>query len=59
MKIEVKLSPEQKLQAQHIEALRAQIRQGDARIAAYIKAQNKPALVIKRAIKGWLVRLFN
>lgn len=59
MKINVKLSPEQWEQVQHVEALRAQIRQGDARIAEYIKAQNKPALVIKRAIKGWLVRLFN
>jgi len=59
MKIEVKLSPEQKLQAQHVNALRGQIREGEARIAAYIKAQNKPSLVIRRAIKGWLVRLFN
>ena len=59
MKIQVKLSPEQWEQVQHVETLRAQIRQGDARIAEYIKAQNKPALVIRRAIKGWLVRLFN
>lgn len=59
MKIDVKLTPEQARLVQHVEALRAQIRQGDARIAEYIKAQNKPALVIKRAIKGWLVRLFN
>ena len=59
MKIQVKLSPEQWEQMQRIDALREQIRQGDARIAAYIKAQNKPAIVIKRAIKGWLVRLFN
>lgn len=59
MKIQIKLSPAQWEQVQHVEALRAQIRQGDARIAEYIKAQNKPALVIRRAIKGWLVRLFN
>lgn len=59
MKIDVKLTPEQCKQVQHVEALRAQIRQGDARIAEYIKAQNKPALVIKRVIKGWLMRLFN
>lgn len=59
MKIEVKLSPEQWEHVQHVDALRAQIREGDARIAAYIKAQNKPSLVIRRAIKGWLVRLFN
>jgi hypothetical protein len=59
MEIHIKLSPEQKLQAQHVDALRAQIREGEARLAAYIKAQNKPALVIRRAIKGWLVRLFN
>jgi hypothetical protein len=46
-------------QAKQIGALIAQVRQGQAKLDAYIKQQNKPHLVATRWLKMRLIRLFN
>jgi hypothetical protein len=50
------LTPEQ---AQQINALARQVRQGQAKLDAYIKQQNKPHLVARRWLRMQLIRLFN
>jgi hypothetical protein len=46
-------------QAQQIEALALAIDEGQAKIDAYIKQQNKPHLVARRWLRMQLIRLFN
>jgi hypothetical protein len=46
-------------QAQQIDALARQVKQGQAKLDAYIKQQNKPHLVARRWLKMQLIRLFN
>jgi hypothetical protein len=50
------LTPEQ---AQQINALARQVRQGQAKLDAYIKQQNRPHLVARRWLRMQLIRLFN
>jgi hypothetical protein len=50
------LTPEQ---AQQINALARQVMQGQAKLDAYIKKQNRPHLVARRWLKMQLIRLFN
>ena len=46
-------------QAQQIDALARQVKQGQAKLDAYIKQQNKPHLVARRWLKMQLIRLLN
>jgi hypothetical protein len=46
-------------QAQQIDALALAIKQGQPKIDAYIKQQNKPHLVARRWIRRQLIRLLN
>ncbi len=46
-------------QAQQINALALAIKQGQPKIDAYIKQQNKPHLVARRWLRMQLIRLFN
>jgi hypothetical protein len=46
-------------QAKQIGELVRQVRQGQAKLDAYIKQQNKPHLVATRWLKMQLIRLFN
>jgi hypothetical protein len=46
-------------QAQQINALALAIKQGQPKIDAYIKQQNKPHLVARRWIRMQLIRLLN
>jgi hypothetical protein len=46
-------------QAKQIGALIAQVRQGQAKLDAYIKQQNRPHLVARRWLRMQLIRLFN
>jgi len=46
-------------QAQQIDALALAIKQGQPKIEAYIKQQNKPHLVARRWIRQQLIRLLN
>jgi hypothetical protein len=50
------LTPEQ---AQQINALARQVRQGQAKLDAYIKQHNRPHLVARRWLRMQLIRLFN
>ncbi len=50
------LTPEQ---AQQINALARQVMQGQAKLDAYIKQQNKPHLVARRWLRMQLIRLLN
>jgi hypothetical protein len=50
------LTPEQ---AQQINALARQVRQGQTKLDAYIKKQNGPHLVARRWLRMQLIRLFN
>ena len=45
--------------AKDIDALALAIAQGQAKIDAYIKQQNKPHLVARRWLRMQLIRLFN
>lgn len=46
-------------QAQQIEAFALAIEQGQAKLDAYIKQQNKSHLVARRWLRMQLIRLFN
>jgi hypothetical protein len=46
-------------QAEQINAFALAVNQGQARIDAYIKQQNKPHLVARRWLRMQLIRLFN
>ncbi len=46
-------------QADQIGDLVRQVRQGQAKLDAYIKDHNKPRLVARRWLKMQLIRLFN
>jgi hypothetical protein len=50
------LTPEQ---AQQINALARQVRQGQAKLDAYIKQHNRPHLVAMRWLRMQLIRLLN
>jgi hypothetical protein len=50
------LTPEQ---AQQINALARQVMQGQVKLDAYIKQQNRPHLVARRWLRMQLIRLFN
>ena len=54
--IETNLTREQ---AEQIGELVRQVRQGQAKLDAYIKQQNKPHLVARRWLRMQLIRLFN
>ena len=54
--IETNLTREQ---ADQIGELVRQVRQGQAKLDAYIKDHNKPRLVARRWLKMQLIRLFN
>jgi hypothetical protein len=51
--IETNLTPEQ---ADQISKLARQVRQGQAKLNAYIREQNKPHLVARRWLKMQLIR---
>ena len=46
-------------QAKQIGELVRQVRQGQAKLDAYIKQHNKPHLVARRWLRMQLIRLFN
>ncbi len=55
---EIKITATPRLRAQ-IALLAIQIDEGQARLDAYIKQQNKPHLVARRWLRMQLIRLFN